>query len=183
MPKLMMETARKGRVQKEEDFSELMERKGLLGEEKARKISGLNPNLVLKYCSLHQINNLSPLKEILIFFTRLPDLLNFSLPEPKVEKYKNCVYFGQPIRKNQIYEGIVYYYSGAVYFGELFNSQRNGFGVEVDFNKNTIHKGEFRDGEMLGYFEVQKEDEKYFGELSDGKYHGRGKLITADEVF
>lgn len=118
-----------------------MERKGLLGEDKTRKVSGLNPNLVLKYCSLHHINSASPLKEILIFFTHLLDLLNFTLPEPKVEKYKNCVYFGQPIRKNQIYEGIVYYYSGAVYFGELFNSQRNGLGVEVDFTKNTIHKG------------------------------------------
>jgi hypothetical protein len=94
VPKMMMETARRGRAQREEDFSELMERKGLLGEEKARKISGLNPNLVLRYCSLHQISSLSPLKEILIFFTRLLDLLNFTLPEPKVEKYKNCVYFG-----------------------------------------------------------------------------------------
>lgn len=118
-PKVIMEvtTRRSGRAQKEEEFSALMEQKGLAGEDKQRNISGLNPNLVLKYCSIHQISSISSLKEVLIFFTRLLELLGFSLLEPKIEKYKNCVYFGQPIRKNQIYEGIVYYYSGVVYFG------------------------------------------------------------------
>jgi hypothetical protein len=179
----MVEVGKRGRAQREEDFSELMEKKGLSGDDRARKISALNANLVLKYCNIHQISSVSSLKDVLVFFTRLLEVLNFSLPEPKIERYKNCVFYGQPIRKNQIYEGIVYYYSGVVYFGELFNSQRNGVGVEVDLAKGTIHKGEFRDGEMVGFFEVQKEGQKYFGELSDGKYHGRGKLVSAEEVF
>jgi hypothetical protein len=70
-----------------------------------------------------------------------------------------------------------------VYFGELFKNERHGVGVEVDITKNSIHKGEFRDGEMVGYFEVQKDGERYYGELSEGKYHGRGKLISGEEVF
>lgn len=94
---------------------------------------------------------------MLVFFTRLLDLLSFSLAEPKIEKYKNCVYFGQPIRKNQIYEGIIYYYSGVVYFGELFNSQRHGMGVEIDIRKGSIHKGEFRDGDLVGFCEVKQD--------------------------
>lgn len=135
-----------------------MEYNDLKGGQKPKRISALNPHLVLKYCSIHQIGSASSLKEILVFFTRLMELLNFSLPEPKIEKYRNCVYFGQPIRKNQIYEGIVYYYSGVVYFGELLNSQRQGVGVEIDLNKGSIHKGQFKDGEMVGYFHVKKDD-------------------------
>jgi hypothetical protein len=93
--KLVMEvTGKRGRAQKEEDFSELMEQKGLNGEDRPKKISALNPTLVLKYCRIHQINSISSLKEVLLFFTRLLELLEFSLPEPKIEKYKNCVYFG-----------------------------------------------------------------------------------------
>jgi hypothetical protein len=33
---------------------------------------------------------------------------------------------------------------------------------------------------MVGFFEVLKDGEKYFGELNDEKYHGRGKLINGD---
>jgi hypothetical protein len=87
------------------------------------------------------------------------------------------VYFGQPIKKHLLYEGIVYYYCGIVYFGELFNNQKHGMGVEIDLQKSSIFKGEFRDGEMVGSFEVQRDGEKYVGELENGLYHGRGKLI------
>jgi hypothetical protein len=67
------------RAQVEEDFSELMEQKGIYGEEKPRKISALNPTIVLKYCTINKISSTSSLKEILMFFTRLFELLSFSM--------------------------------------------------------------------------------------------------------
>ncbi len=72
---------------------------------------------------------------------------------------------------------MVYYYSGVIYYGELFNNQKHGNGVEIDIANARIYKGEFRDGEMVGAFDVQRDGEKYYGEVENGLYHGRGKLI------
>jgi len=44
----------------------------------------LNPSLVLKYCRIHQLTSASSLKEVLVFFTRLLELVNFTMPEPKI---------------------------------------------------------------------------------------------------
>lgn len=51
------------------------------------------------------------------------------MAEPTIEKYKNCVYFGEAIKKNQHYQGIVYYFSGEIYYGELYNNHKSGYGV------------------------------------------------------
>lgn len=133
--------SRHRKAQEEQEFDELMEQKGITGEERPRKMAAMNATIALKYCSINKITSSASLKDILVFFTRMLELLNYSVVEPKVEKYKNCVYFGQPIRKNQIYEGMVYYYCGIIYYGELYNNQKHGFGVEIDLARNGIYKG------------------------------------------
>lgn len=49
----------------------MMENKGISGLEKPKKISALNPTIVLKYCLINKIYSESALKEIIIFFARL----------------------------------------------------------------------------------------------------------------
>ncbi len=44
-------------------------------------------------------------KEILIFFVRLLEIVNYLIPELKIEKYLDCVFFGREskeiVHKNQ----------------------------------------------------------------------------------
>lgn len=58
----------------------------------------------------------------------------------------------------------------------------HGKGVQIFFGNNRrteIYHGSFREGAMIGYFEVKKEDERYSGDIEGGVYHGYGKLTDS----
>lgn len=81
----------------------------------------MNENIAIRYCQYNKLSNKSNLKEITTFFCKLMELGNYIIPSPKIEKYTDCVYFGDMSKKNQVHEGMIYYYSGDIYYGELCN--------------------------------------------------------------
>lgn len=81
--------------------------------------------------------------------------MSISITNPTIKKYKNCVYFGS-LPTNNLYEGIIYYFDHKIYYGELTNGNKNGYGVEIDFNKAITFAGNFQNGKKNGPFFVQK---------------------------
>lgn len=80
------------------------------------------------------VNRLTPAadaKEILVFFVRLLEILTFTIPEPRIEKYKDCIFFGFETKNGakaeekhkesspfgHHTEGLLYYFSGSLYMG------------------------------------------------------------------
>ena len=64
-------------------------------------------------------------------------------------KYKNCVYFGESFAKNKLSEGVIYFFCGVIYMGQLYGSQRHGKGVQIDIYSGKINLGEYKYGEMF----------------------------------
>ena len=79
------------------------------------KIQDLNSDLALKYCMINRLTPSSGMEEILLFFVRLLQLLKYSIPEPKIEKYRDCIYFGPG--KTTLEEGLLYFFSNSLYYG------------------------------------------------------------------
>ena len=42
-----------------------------------------------------------------------------------------------------------------MYYGEFFNGQKNGHGIEILFDEELIYKGNFSNGEKTGKFYVR----------------------------
>jgi hypothetical protein len=102
---------------------------------------------------------------------------------PTIKKFKNCIYYGFAIAKDEPYEGFLYFYDSRVYFGKFLNGLKHGLGVELAINDEVKYKGEFSDGRKTGKFYVEKPTEKYIGYLENGLYQGEGRLTTADYVY
>ena len=67
------------------------------------------------------------------------------------------MYFGEKPRDKHAYEGILYFYEGVVYYGQLYRNEKHGNGTEIDLEKRTIYKGEWKEGKMVGPFSVAKD--------------------------
>jgi hypothetical protein len=87
---------------------------------------------------------------------KLLQILGFTIVAPKIEKYKDCIYFGKGTKKRQNSEGFLYFYLGSIYFGELLEHYMHGTGTQIYFNIRTIYKGNFKEGIMSGNFSVLK---------------------------
>lgn len=57
--------------------------------------------------------------------------INIDIKDRIVKKFKNCVYFGEPILQQETYEGFLYYFDNKMYYGEFVNNKKNGKGVEI----------------------------------------------------
>jgi len=57
------------------------------------------------------------------------DELGIEVDGPIIMKFKNCVYFGERKSEGCCYQGIIYYFSGKLYYGEFLNSIKHGHGV------------------------------------------------------
>jgi hypothetical protein len=55
------------------------------------------------------------------------------------------------------YEGIIYYLDHKLYYGEFIGGIKQGYGVEIDFNRGVRFAGYFEQGKKTGLFHVQKE--------------------------
>lgn len=102
---------------------------------------------------------------------------------PSIKKFKNCIYYGFTICKDELYEGFLYFYDARVYYGEFLNGLKHGLGVEINIQEEVKYKGEFNDGRKTGKFFVEKPGEKYIGYLENGLYQGEGRLTTTDYVY
>lgn len=134
---------------------------------------------------LKQIGGDTTPEQIFKTFNPFYELCGIQLTIPLIKKYKNCLYFGESMKRNDIkYEGfLVFFNEGKVYYGELIKEKKNGQGVEIDFKNDAIYIGSFDRGRKNGDFTVFKKNEQYKGKLNKGEYHGYGELTTDFSVY
>lgn len=64
---------------------------------------------------------------------------------------------------------MIWYYKGALYYGEMTGGKKNGLGIEIKTGKDaTVWKGTFCQGHKQGYFSIESNSFKYYGLLKDG---------------
>lgn len=63
------------------------------------------------------------------FFKELMTFCRINIGEPFIKKFKNCVYFGEPISEEDSYEGFLYYFEEKIYYGEFIKNKKNGKGT------------------------------------------------------
>ena len=72
---------------------------------------------VIKYWNKHfKLKEDSSQDEIYRYFETMMDQLAIDLDDPMIQKFKNCVYFGQKQVKT-VYQGMIYYFGGKIYYG------------------------------------------------------------------
>ena len=150
-----------------------------MGEMYSKKIRDLDELKLIDYMGRQKkLNEKSDPSEIFTFFTNLCLSCQIIIKSPAIKKFKNCVYFGYPIQKQDKYQGFLYFYDGKIYYGEFLNGFKHGLGVEINFSDNSKAKGEFNNGHKTGKFYVEKLSEKFIGYLENGLYQGEGRLTT-----
>lgn len=70
---------------------------------------------------------------------------------PLIKQYRNCVYFGEQVKKDQIHQGfLIFFQSKRVYYGEMVNEKKHGKGTEIDFEFDSVYVGNFHKGRKKG---------------------------------
>ena len=85
------------------------------------------------------------------------------MANPTIQKYSNCIYFGDEVKEKSSYQGMLYFFDDIMYYGQLYHNDKHGTGVEMDLTKRAIFKGEWKEGKMVGPFEVKRDGEYYYG--------------------
>ena len=87
---------------------------------------------------------------------KLLQILDFTIAAPKIEKFRECIFFGKGTKKRQIGSGFLYFYSRSIYFGEVLEHYMHGAGTQIFFNMRSIYRGNFNEGAMQGNFTAIK---------------------------
>lgn len=82
-----------------------------------KKIKDIPEKIVVEYCRKEKIVEKSEPSEIFSFFANLCLSCDVIVKCPTIKKFKNCIYYGFPIKRDELYEGFLYFYDEKVYFG------------------------------------------------------------------
>lgn len=100
----------------------------------SKRIRDISENLVIEYCRKEKLVEKSEPSEIFSFFTNLCLSCDVVVPSPSIKKFKNCVYYGFGIVRDEPYEGFLYFYDNRVYYGQFLNGLKHGLGVELAYH-------------------------------------------------
>lgn len=113
-------------------------------------------------------------------------LRGMDMDNMSIKKYKNGAYFGQLDGEGRKQgRGIIFYFSGKIYEGEVGNDMKNGKGMESYPDGGTYH-GDFRQGMKHGKGVYEwPNGEIYDGQWEKGRKNGSGmwKGIDGDSYM
>lgn len=104
-----------------------------------------------------------------IISSEFPNLNRILYPEQHIPTPFKNIFEAPPIK----------FSSGEIYKGQwnATNNKRNGFGISISADHNTLFKGEWNSDKIgdFGLF-LEKNGNYYLGEFKEGKFEGKGEL-------